>query len=375
MANIGIEMEFTEMSLNNAQRLCPRGWKVDTDGSVRSQRAGNFLNPGGNSTDSNYGGEFISPIVVHDDPLFIRQITALTALLDQDDRASLHVHVSYEHMLEKTINALRLFLNFEEHFYIIGCMGNFHRGLENDYKYCRPIGNGVQYVNTNIGVTKCFDLDMILNNVKNFNDLWYALGRADQQENKWHPARYYGFNLLARKNLRTLEFRVFNSTTNYKYVIAAINLCVAFCEKAAAEKVVHKPTLLGSGTAKFSDLEYFDLSQETMQILRTIWIKSPRPLQPPVNQFNHLHRRVNWDRSPNLSHLTPAPIEEPIQIDGEENEDDHEEDQPQFPRPQAEQPSLNPLPTPRDISAMSRGTNTIRFDIDPDFNFTQTRRR
>lgn len=171
---------------------------------------------------------------------------------DISERASIHVHVYCPVNRQIFQNILKLGRITENLFFRIGGMGYKHRGISNDYAFCRPlVGKGPHAVHVgrrgNYG--QCLNLDDILSRDFDMSKLVSLWGDIVSCQNKYVPVRYLWLNprniILAlfgmgNKNSSTLEFRIFNKSLNFRYLLAIISLCCEFVKVCMGE-VVNPP--------------------------------------------------------------------------------------------------------------------------------------
>jgi hypothetical protein len=113
---------------------------------------------------------------------------------------------------------------------------------------------------------------------------WYGAGQTHTSSHG-HNSRYSGLNLHSHFYRRTIEFRVFNSSTNAKRVQGYIAICVALVEDArrGKKRSINKRYALGgmaSGDTnesnafhRFQQVLRYDagMSLEDMKIVTRIW--------------------------------------------------------------------------------------------------------
>jgi hypothetical protein len=191
-------------------RLAPDGWNCQSDASVRS-------------LDEGYVGiEVVSPILSGEDGLvqayymaeFLRECNAKV-----DYYCGLHVHVDATNLSEKQVqNIARAFRSYEQVFYAF-CGEDVVNRLTS--AYCKPLFVLPENVN---------------------------LARLD----RYHSLNFTNYYYDSSK--KTLEFRMFPSRIDEKYIITAIHMAVALVTKAAYGEVNLKdvPLYVGDRVTQFS---------------------------------------------------------------------------------------------------------------------------
>jgi hypothetical protein len=144
-------------------------------------------------------------------------------------RAGFHVHVNVAYNLQILKSILRLTRHLEQVLYLLGGMGYDYRGIRNNSTYCRPITKfGPVCVKTGWNkFSQVFSISDLLK-VKTTSSFKNQYGNIDRlRGNRYIPIRYHGINLLPLFTQGSLEFRMFNKSTNPYFLMAIIEFCKA----------------------------------------------------------------------------------------------------------------------------------------------------
>lgn len=167
---------------------------------------------------------------------FIRNINSILCELNGEEnsfRSSIHVHIDINNSVDRKIikiykNIIRLLNRGESLIYKLSSIFKEHRGVYNNYNYCRPItlwGPACYRVsdgNYNYYFGQLFNSQKLLqaNTVEEF---FYLYGDSLRFKNwKFHPVRYHGFNLFSLLRHGSLEYRTMNFTSNFTNIYAMI---------------------------------------------------------------------------------------------------------------------------------------------------------
>jgi hypothetical protein len=236
-----------------------RYWVVKYDGSVTN------------------GGELVSPPLDFDNPEHRAQVDRAVAALKAAGarptvEAGIHVHVdSSDLSAEQVAGVARVFTKFEDVIYRIASSG--WRTIRSGARtYARPIPH-----------SRMQDIAKARTDAQ-LSTAWYGAGQTHTSSHG-HNSRYSGLNLHSHFYRRTIEFRVFNSSTNAKRVQGYIAICVALVEDArrGKKRSINKRYALGgmaSGDTnesnafhRFQQVLRYDagMSLEDMKIVTRIW--------------------------------------------------------------------------------------------------------
>lgn len=148
-------------------------------------------------------------------------------------RASTHIHVGYAESFQLLQSAFAIGLWIEPLMYKIAGMGNLFRGHINNSIYCRPLELSVGVKGADGSNYSLLDTISVFES-KSTIDFWkhYAIWGAKKLGgiNRYHPARYFGCNLLSIPLHGTLEFRYFNSCLDSAWVLSVTRFCQAITE-------------------------------------------------------------------------------------------------------------------------------------------------
>ncbi len=182
------------------------------------------------------GGELISqPPIDTKVKGWQENIKRLCNLLQEEEfikpsyRCSFHVHVNVDRFEYETLmSMIQWAALLEAIMFRIGSLGGTHRGVFNNFNYCRPITyRGPQVVKIPDGYSQVMLLEDLLQ-AQDLNDFFLRYGDSlHNTDMKYHPVRYSWINLfkLIQKE-RTIEFRIFNQTLDPMDIEAIITLCL-----------------------------------------------------------------------------------------------------------------------------------------------------
>jgi hypothetical protein len=245
---IGIEIELQNIIFDNdfTSAINNLGFQTTRDASVESNGPMLFNKPVYKLNDEklpklcglnqvHYGGEITSQPSDPNDARFISSLNNLTKFLQNEGyyspRASLHVHVNVGKetlTLHELQSIFRWATRLESAFYRIGSFGQVHRGIENNYNYCRPLTKeGPLIVETPKGYGQIVKIKDLLE-ADTMDEFWSRYGDTiNSLDKKYVAIRYHWFNMFPYWKLGTMEFRPANLTLNPYYIRAYINLCQA----------------------------------------------------------------------------------------------------------------------------------------------------
>lgn len=148
-------------------------------------------------------------------------------------RSSIHFHFDIQQLAKDrdvaTLkNIIRVLNRTESLIYRLSGIFKDHRGIYNNYNYCRPItlwgpacyriGNS----RTNFYYGQLFDTRKLVL-AKSYKEFFYLYGDSlRNSEWKYHPVRYHGFNLFSLLRHGSLEYRTMNFTSSYINIIAML---------------------------------------------------------------------------------------------------------------------------------------------------------
>ena len=355
ITTIGIEIEFGNIQKTHARKVSAEtGWSLIEDGSTRSFRyalggltidttdtqcphcgfgidtrgrgPATICGQCGKSVQSNlpwerslFGGEFVSPMMDTDTDPWVAHVTRILNFLSQhgegvDARTSIHVHVNCNGLpLFAMQQLITVGCYLEAAMYRLACAeAGVHRGgLAYDYGYCRPItsiGPPVTATNTEAR-RQIFSVDALLR-AEDWTEFKQALGRYDAWGGgKYHEARYVWLNPVSFFVRGSMEFRIFNSTLQPRYVEAWVEVCKKIVQASFGKDNDLPRHPLGG--AVDSDLDLLDVVEflgitenRTIYTLEELWNAAPYQRPPQGLQCGHTGQRVNWARVP--QHLRPS---------------------------------------------------------------------
>lgn len=239
---VGIEIETTDLPENYWRELIKLSgvnWRVETDGSIRTNRARipgvrDFeLVPMG--PEERFGAELISPIIYVNHTMWSEVEKVMELLKESGELAkansSIHVHVGRKGGYGRSvINYIPYFKEVDKLFFDVSApRGQHPRGIYNSFIYYRPLespqwaDDGYDVFRPSLGnLDQCTDLE----------EVKFCLGRRDLNPPKWYPARYCGINLVSLFDHGTIEFRHFNFTSSLLQLKAWVYLCLGVIKSA-----------------------------------------------------------------------------------------------------------------------------------------------
>lgn len=269
------------------------------------------------------GAELVSPVIRTEEPDWIDTIKVLLDLFGNqlfgflDPKCSFHVHVNMTgapiYVLQ---NVIRIWLGIESLVFrlSIGEMG-YHRGvMRRNFLYCRPISSPQVTIDQDGLLRPSYSYQSLLQ-ARTVKDFFMAFNNTPihKDPSKYNAVRYNALNFFNFIKYGTVEFRTFNLSYNWKYVVAWVNLSKAICKAAFGKEYEYPEMILGTNPENF-DLEtlrvMLNLDDWTMIVLyelfyRNSWVQ----FQNPSWQFTHLpdNRVSSWKNIP--KHLQPPIIE------------------------------------------------------------------
>jgi hypothetical protein len=279
------------------------------------------------------GGEIVSPIIDTAERdwigIFDKVFSELKLAGERYNapRGSIHIHVNVVqpfHYLELLLVSWILAGHFESFFYRIGGMGRQHRGENMDFIYYRPITGTYPPVVQDGGGRNRFllDYDDVLKS-SSVDDFFYRCGGIRDAENRYHPSRYMWINYYNMNGRLAeyphLEFRVFNKTLRWDYLLAIVEVCKAFVKLALrltafSIKEYKTPENLVENLLKAFPLspvsspinipeahfektiQELEIADNIAMLLSDIWTNSSYVDIPKRIIFSHLERRTIFHR-------------------------------------------------------------------------------
>jgi hypothetical protein len=325
MPTIGIELEFDGLAGGANKILSDRfGNKEFDDRSVRGDtfvadgvpivpmvrnRKGydRYIVPSGVGPSRAVGLESITkPMSEAEAYEFAEYVSIMFGHVPQTARSSIHIHMDVAGKSWRFVqNMLKICYLLEAPLYKLasGGVGKIHRGSRvnhddgqyNDYRFVRPISNGIGvYFDSTLAPLVDPEALFSANSASAFIAAWgrldYVMNDAEMRNSHYLPHRLHGFNLHSVLRQGTFEFRLFDAV--YAKLPSMLDLVLAIYRNAESGKMPdcgHLP--LGSKpydiTATWlSDYFGFDVGR--------LWsISDPWPEPTRQVRLNHYH-----DRSP-----------------------------------------------------------------------------
>ncbi|MED1746648.1 amidoligase family protein [Brevibacillus borstelensis] len=200
-----------------------RVWQVVKDASIEPEKKDNGSIV---AASENFQCELVSPVLTYNDiPLLQDLIRDLSKEASTNRSCGIHVHVSAENF---SPNALRILCNI-----MYAKQALLSKALNvNDHRrrYCMDLSNEfIQRLNK-----------MKPKTLEQFADVWYYGYNANpsRRRDRWNETRYRILNLhqLLSGRLKTVEFRLFNSTLHAGKVKAYIQLSLLIAVQALSQK-------------------------------------------------------------------------------------------------------------------------------------------
>lgn len=246
---VGIELEADWPVRGNCPRDLRNYWNETHDASCETpvnvdRRTGIVYKKAqpGKTTTVIVGSEFVSKVIDTTTENVQEMVKGLVGYLSdcgempESTRSGIHFHISMPNGLKVSKSVLRVASHLEQVFYYLGGMGYEHRGVSNDFTYCRPItGPGPScIISPRTGnPVQCFVLSDLLR-ATNTRDFWNRYGGIimDNPPGKYFPIRYNWVTLYNLLNKGTVEFRVFNKSLNPRFILATLEFSRRVCETA-----------------------------------------------------------------------------------------------------------------------------------------------
>lgn len=237
--NFGIEIELTGITRARAARIIAnhfgtesahvggsydtytatdtkgRRWKAMSDGSIRTERkSGDSLV----SAMGSYSCEVVTPILQYEDLADVRAILGklVRAGAIANSSCGIHVHVDGANHTPESLTRLEEFA--------IGRQDLFYEALQigaRENRWCKKTSDTLlKAMKSDLAKTK-----------DSLERIWYSrandnyFGGIDHQH--YNATRYHGINLHAFFTKGTVEFRLFNGTTDADKVLSYVQFCLA----------------------------------------------------------------------------------------------------------------------------------------------------
>lgn len=165
-----------------------------------------------------FGLEIITPILDEANALdFCRTAARIMEKIPTSRQASIHIHVDVRGRPWIDVkNIILAFAHFENYWYQLGGLGQDHRGIYNNFMYCRPLRSPIAYPIDQNGQTQLVPLFRLsdLREADTASQFAAAWGRLDLlwgEPVHYIPHRLHGINFASVMRQGSLEFRVFNA--------------------------------------------------------------------------------------------------------------------------------------------------------------------
>jgi len=295
---IGIELEFLNAGFTEFGEANHTGWKVETDGSVR-HHAGRYTwidDERFFPTRTEFGGEIISPILRFNNGIWRKIIPVMELLQDFGEVSkaanSIHIHFGIQGMGTPKLCKLFSWLKDNEAvFFDVSAPGEQEpRGAFNDYIYYRPLISPQWAVSSDRENT-CFKPSLGRIENATSKSFAYSIGRHDTITRKWVAPRYCGINYVSIIRNHTLEFRMFNFTSDFLQVKAWVMMIEGFMSlvrKGVFTTSVEDMVLEAAGKCGAS-------TKEVDAVLPKLKRKSIYKNIDMTPIYTHTSTRVDWE--------------------------------------------------------------------------------
>ncbi len=329
--SFGLEFEAEQVVRGNLPRNLKNFFSEDHDASIETpairynpERENQFFEDPEemlNFPTTTIGSEFVSKILNVNSIEARKAIDSLVSYLycagecEESFRSGIHVHINLGYRLPTLINLVKLSAYLEQVFYYVGGMGYEHRGLRNDFIYCRPITKfGPTITKWNSKNIQIFNTNRLTssNSVEEFFDNYGGIN-VNNPPGKYYPVRYNWMTLYPLLTKGTIEFRVFNKTLNPSYIWNAILFSRKVCETALfSKKILDLPeNSIYDPHDKHHVLESFynfarmsEMEDSPVYSLETIINRTPDMIANPEYCYSHLEGKFN----PNFQNVDPEVI-------------------------------------------------------------------
>jgi hypothetical protein len=324
--NIGLEIEYSNQILSPKKLdiINNLGWSLHHDASVMSRIPTLDKSTPVYVSDEKFsslplnclsyndmGGEIVSPISNPNSIEFINNLTTICSLLQNEGetspRASVHVHINIGNQLNlHTLKSILVWGQLlEALIYRIFSVGNEHRGVVNNFNYCRPI---TSFGPPCVILSKqrhgnIFYVNDLLNSSSE-DDFWMKMGDSINTNSKrMHPARYVWLNLMSNWKYGTLEWRPANLTLD-PYIIRSL---IYFCQVCTQLMYCTTPRLYNELKEKPINSLFNPLSDaENMEYFNMVIREFPSVYATFIDILLELYRTGSFPsitNAPVLSHM------------------------------------------------------------------------
>ena len=181
-------------------------------------------------------------------------------------RTSIHIHVGFPESLSILKRGLKLGAMLDPLLFRLAGLGNPFRGEINSSIFCRPLSAAPFILGEDSG--RKFQLNPLRGmDAKTMSDFWkgYFISYGNDYE-RYHPARYFAWNLYSVLLRGTLEFRYFNLCLNPEWILTMINLCQSITELAVTSDLPDIPVL--DPFSEYKDSVYEDIIERLLSTIK-----------------------------------------------------------------------------------------------------------
>jgi len=153
-------------------------------------------------------------------------------------RTSIHIHVGFPESFYMLKKGLKLGSIMDALLFRLAGLGNPFRGSINSSIYCRPLSFAPFVIGEDSGSK--FQLNPLAGlGAKNMKEIWngYFINYERGENERFHPARYFAWNLYSVLIRGTLEFRYFNLCLNPEWIMTIAHLCQSLAEMAVIMEI------------------------------------------------------------------------------------------------------------------------------------------
>lgn len=193
-----------------------------------------------------YGFEIVSkPLNAAELEVFLTRILLGLQRMGEkvSPRTSIHIHIGFPESLQFLKRALALGSLVEPLLFRLAGLGTDFRGRSNASIYSRPLSSGPYLIGEDTGFKyKLNPLNGIT--APTMESFWRGfLINYNETYERFHPARYFAWNLYSVLLRGTLEFRFFNLCLKPEWVLTVARLCQSLTELSITEQIPDLPHL------------------------------------------------------------------------------------------------------------------------------------
>lgn len=206
--------------------------------------------------------------------------------LPKDDTCSLHVHVDIADQPWRYVQ--RIFhwaYALEAVLFRLSCAGKLHRGITNDYQFCRPLSMPIGAIWGRARGPLILWNDFI--NATTSSQMAFAWGRTDlYYDEEWSiphyvAHRYHMVNLMSCFRLGTFEWRLFDPL--YEFFDLFFEVVIAVHKLAEKGSPEFQPMLLGTSPDITSDAVCELLGVDISPLWGDVWCPAPQRINPDAH--------------------------------------------------------------------------------------------